>query len=337
VKTKVAVVILNWNGRKFLEQFLPSVIKHNPSFSQVYLADNASSDDSVIYTQTNFPQITVIQNDRNGGFAQGYNEALQKVDAEYYVLLNSDVRVTANWIEPLIELMDKNDRIAACQPKILAFNHPDSFEYAGAAGGFVDKWGYPFCRGRIFDTLEKDEQQYDDNKEIFWASGACLFIRADLYHRMSGFDADFFAHMEEIDLCWRLKNAGYQISYDARSTVYHVGGGTLEYLNPRKTYLNFRNNLFMLYKNLPSKQLFYKIFIRMILDGLAGFKFLINKDFSHVGEILKAHRDFYLSLKKLIYKRQQLQKIKLTEAKLYPRTLIFEYFVKKRKKFSQLP
>jgi GT2 family glycosyltransferase len=252
---KTAVVILNWNGRNFLETFLPSVLEYSARCADVIVADNASTDDSVAFLQEHYPQIRIIEHPKNGGFSKGYNDALKQIDAEYYILLNSDVEVTPNWITPVIEMMDADPSIAACQPKLRSFEDRSQFEYAGAAGGFIDAYGYPFCRGRIFDVLEEDRGQYDDACEVFWATGACLFVRADLYHALGGLDEDFFAHMEEIDFCWRLKNNGHKVMYCPDSTVYHVGGGALPKSSPRKTYLNFRNNLALLVKNLPSKRL----------------------------------------------------------------------------------
>ena len=245
--TKTAVVILNWNGKKFLEQFLPYVIKHSSSDAEVIVADNASNDDSVEFLKNNYPEIQIINNNENGGFSKGYNEALSKIDAEYYVLLNSDIEVTENWIKPIIDLMDSDKSIAVCQPKLRSYHQKEMFEYAGAAGGFIDKYGYPFCRGRIFNSIEVDNGQYDDTCEVFWATGAAMFVRAELYHKFGGLDNDFFAHMEEIDFCWRLKNEGYKIMYCADSVVYHVGGGTLPKNSSRKTFLNFRNNFNLLY------------------------------------------------------------------------------------------
>ena len=240
----VAVVILNWNGKKYLEQFLPSLIEHTGSDAEIVVADNASTDDSLSFLKTNFPSIRVIQNTTNGGFARGYNLALKQVEADYYVLLNSDIEVTANWLKPVISMMEQDEKIGACQPKIRSFHHRNSFEYAGAAGGYIDEYGYPFCRGRLFLTIEEDNGQYDDTVEISWASGACMFVRSRLFHQLGGLDDDFFAHMEEIDFCWRLHNYGYRVMYCPGSTVYHIGGGTLPKASWRKTYFNFRNNFF---------------------------------------------------------------------------------------------
>jgi GT2 family glycosyltransferase len=335
---KVVVVILNWNGKKFLEKFLPSVVAFNPSYSQIIIADNASTDDSIAFLKSDYPQITIIQNTSNGGFAKGYNDSLSKVDAEYYVLLNSDVEVTENWIEPLITLMDADKSIAACQPKIKAFDNKKCFEYAGAAGGYMDKYGYPFCRGRILDFIEEDKGQYNDTREIFWATGACLFVRAECFRLVKGFDDDFFAHMEEIDLCWRLKNRGYKIMYVAESTVYHVGGGTLNKTSPKKTYLNFRNNLQLLVKNHPPKYFILKLLWRMNLDGIAGVKFLLSGQFSHFIAVLKAHKSFYGSLGKTFRKRRELksQITSYTTTAVYLHSIIADYYIRGKKTFSEI-
>ncbi len=335
---KVAVVILNWNGKKFLEKFLPYVVSYNTSYSQLIVADNASTDDSITFLKTNYPQIKIIQNVTNGGFAKGYNDALKHVDAEYYVLLNSDVEVTENWLEPLIKLMDTDETIAACQPKIKSYTHKNRFEYAGAAGGFIDKFGYPFCRGRILDNIEEDNGQYNDNREVFWATGACLFIRASCFHQQEGFDEDFFAHMEEIDLCWRLKNVGYKIMYCADSTVYHVGGGTLNKLSPQKTFLNFRNNLILLCKNHASQYFVIKLFIRFVMDGIAGIKFLLSGETGHLIAIIKAHFSFYSSFAKTLRKRKKLKlQIKqYTTSAVYLHSIIADYFIRGKKTFKEI-
>ena len=334
---KTAVVILNWNGRKFLEQFLPSVVAHTTS-AEVIIADNASTDDSVSWLRAHYPTLRVIQNSENGGFAKGYNDALKQVDAEYFVLLNSDVEVTPGWIEPVIALMDADAAVAACQPKIRSFHEREKFEYAGAAGGFIDKWGFPFCRGRIFDTYETDRGQYDDNCEVFWATGACLFIRSSAWKEASGLDEDFFAHMEEIDLCWRLRNRGWKVMYCGQSTVFHVGGGTLSKQSARKTFLNFRNNLVLLLKNHAPGWLFLKIFLRMVIDGIASIKFLLTGDFAHGWAVQHAHFSFYYTLPETLRKRKTLKK----NVKHYATSSIFEgntvwqYFIKGKKKFSDL-
>jgi len=335
--TKTAVVILNWNGRGFLEQFLPGVLQHSAG-AEVIVADNASTDDSVPWLRANFPGLRIVQNEVNGGYAKGYNDALKRIEAEYYVLLNSDIEVTPGWLEPVIALMDKDAAIAGCQPKLRAFHQRDQFEYAGAAGGFIDKWGFPFCRGRIFDTYEKDEGQYDDTCEIFWATGACLFIRAKDYHEAGGLDEDFFAHMEEIDLCWRLKNTGRKIMYCSSSIVYHVGGGTLAKSSPRKTYLNFRNNLTLLLKNHAPGFFALKIFLRLVLDGIAGAKFLFSGDAPHCLAVLKAHGSFYRHLGRDLRKRRAMKKkiAQYTGSAVYRGCIVYDYYAKGKKKFSML-
>ncbi|MCX6297299.1 MAG: glycosyltransferase family 2 protein [Bacteroidetes bacterium] len=335
---KVAVVILNWNGKNFLEKFLPSVFACNSPYSEIIVADNASTDDSISFLKSNYPQVRIIQNSQNGGFAKGYNDALELVDAKYYVLLNSDVEVTPGWIDGVINLMDTDKSIAACQPKIKAYDNKKMFEYAGAAGGFIDKYGYPFCRGRILDTLEEDNGQYDDVREVFWATGACLFVRAELYHGVKGFDEDFFAHMEEIDLCWRLKNLGYKVMYCPNSTVYHVGGGTLNKTSSTKTFLNFRNNLVLLCKNHPPQYFFIKLFWRMILDGVAGLKFLVSGQFSHFFAVIKAHFNFYGSIGKTLRKRKALKANinTYTTTAVYLHSIVSDYYVRGMKTFKEI-
>ncbi|MEA5139556.1 glycosyltransferase family 2 protein [Arcicella rigui] len=332
---QIAVVILNYNGQKHLTDFLPSVIQ-NSSNAAIYVADNASTDKSLELLKTNFPEVKVIALSENHGFAQGYNEALSQIEAEYYVLLNSDVEVTPNWIEPIIDLMKKNPTIAACQPKIKAFHQKTHFEYAGAAGGFIDHLGYPFCRGRIFLDLEEDLGQFNNNQEVFWATGACMFVRAEIFHQVGGFDGDFFAHMEEIDLCWRMHHAGYQVFVCGESEVYHVGGGTLHKSNPYKTFLNFRNGLAMLYKNHPDKGFAKAIFLRLVLDGVAGAKFLFFDTWQDCWAVVKAHFDFYANIRKWHNKRISIQKRNNIKA-IFPEKIIWHYFVKGKKKFKDLP
>ncbi len=335
---KVAVVILNWNGRKLLEEFLPSVWEHSHAVSTVIVADNASTDDSVPFIREHYPGIEIIQLTENFGFAGGYNKALKQVDADIQVLLNSDVAVTANWIEPIVKMMEDDPTIAACMPKIKAYKSKESFEYAGAAGGFIDKNGYPFCRGRLFDLLEKDEGQFDDEIEVFWATGAAMFMRADLYESAGGLDTDFFAHMEEIDLCWRVKNQGYRIMYCGKSTVYHLGGGTLDALNARKTYLNFRNNLYLITKNNYKGVLFFKIWYRLILDGLAGVKFIFGGKFAHCWAIIRAHFSFYGTLGTYLKKRKALKKKAKnpTTKGIYSGQIVFDAFLRGKKLFKDL-
>ncbi len=333
---KIAVVILNYNGKHFLKQFLPSVLQYTEGIP-VIVADNCSTDDSVEILTREFPQVTLIQNPTNEGFAGGYNTALRHVDAEYYVLLNSDAEVTPHWLSPLLELMESDSSIAACQPKLKSFHQKSYFEYAGAAGGYLDKWGYPFCRGRIFDTLEVDTGQYDDTRPVFWATGTCLVVRSAAFWQVGGFDATFFAHMEEIDLCWRLHHSGYQVFYCAQSTVYHVGGGTLPATNPRKTFLNFRNSLAMLYKNLPTSQIVPVIFLRLVLDGLAGIVFILQKKPQHCWAIIQAHFAFYKDFRFWMKQRKHVLRKELhVQKQIYRKSIIWKYFVRKRKKFSSL-
>lgn len=289
---KTAVVILNWNGRHFLEKFLPEVIRYSGDDAEIVVADNASSDDSIAFLQKTHPSVTIIENHSNEGFTGGYNRALEKVNAEYFVLLNSDVEVTPDWLQPMVRLMDANKKIGACQPKILSYNDKTKFEYAGAGGGFIDKNGYPFCRGRIFSHLETDHGQYNDERPVFWATGACMMIRSSVWKEMDGLDENFFAHMEEIDLCWRLQRAGYQVYYCGKSTVYHVGGGTLPKNNPRKTYLNFRNNLLLVFKNAQPVEFRVIYRFRQILDAIAATKFLITNGYADFKAVFDAHRDF---------------------------------------------
>jgi len=331
---KVAIVILNWNGKSFLEKFLPFAIRYNADYSEIIIADNDSSDDSVDFLKKNYPDIRIIINKENGGFAKGYNDALSQVDAEYYVLLNSDIEVTENWIEPVIELMDSDKSIAACQPKLRSYFERNKFEYAGAAGGFISKYGYPFCQGRLFQSIEEDKGQYDEVKEVFWATGACMFVRAELYHKFGGLDNDFFAHMEEIDFCWRLKNEGYKIMYCPDSMVFHVGGGTLPKQSFRKTYLNFRNNFILLYKNLPSKLLFKVFFIRLFLDGIAALKFLAEGGFKDFWAVVRAHLSFYRTLDKTKAKRKLLKQNEVS--KIYNGSVVLDHFLRGKKKFTEL-
>lgn len=309
-KNKVAVVILNWNGEQLLPQFLPSVMEYskNPDTS-VIVVDNHSTDASMRILQEQFPQVETLELPENYGFAKGYNEALKRIDAEYYILLNSDVELSEDWLEPLIDCLDCNKQVAAVQPKIKSYKQKDYFEYGGAAGGMLDKLGYPYCRGRLLNDVKKDIGQYDEPERIFWASGACLGIRAELFHQHGGFDESFWAHMEEIDLCWRLKNADYEVVYVPESVVYHLGGGSLSYGNPRKLFLNFRNNLFMLYKNTPSKVLWLILFIRMLLDGAAACSFLWKKNKAGAKAVWQAHRAFYGNLNSLRKKRRALKRI----------------------------
>ena len=333
-KTKTAVVILNWNGKEFLKKFLPGVIKFTHDDGIIIVADNNSDDDSVAMLTSNFNSVDIIRNESNGGFATGYNLALQKINSEYYVLLNSDIEVTDGWLKPLIALMDSDESIAACQPRIRSYHHPDQFEYAGAAGGFIDIFGYPFCQGRLFQNIEKDDNQYNERREIFWASGACMVVRAAVYHQLGGLDDDFFAHMEEIDFCWRAKQHGYKVMYCPESVVFHVGGGTLPKKSWKKTYLNMRNNSIMLCKNLPKRYLIPVLFTRLLLDGIAALKFLADGGWHDLWAVFRAHMSFYRSLPVTLHKRRKIPGILVSQ--MYKGNVVFEHFLLRRKQFSQL-
>ncbi len=288
----VSIVILNFNGRHFLEKFLPGVIQFSPGH-EIVVADNHSSDDSISFLKATFPEVRILEFDKNLGFCQGYNMALQQVTSDFFVILNSDIEVIEGWLEPILGMLKSDLKIAAVQPKLLDYHNRDRFEYAGGAGGFIDKYGYPFCRGRLFESIETDYGQYDDIREVFWATGACFVIRAELFRKYHGFDADFFAHMEEIDLCWRMKKDGYKVMYCGKSAVYHVGGGTLPHSNPKKTYLNFRNSLLVLIKNLPFPEQVVKVPFRLMIDYVAVLKFIVDGKWKDAGMILKAH--WYIS------------------------------------------
>jgi len=336
---KLSIVILNWNGSHHLRRFLPSVIKYSDyDWAEIVVADNHSVDDSCEVIEKEFPNLKILRLDRNYGFAEGYNQALKANDAEYIMLLNSDVEVTENWLQPMLKMMDKDPLIGACQPKIIELSHPDKFEYAGASGGFIDKYGYPFCRGRIVNVQEQDLGQYDNEVSVFWASGAAMLVRGKLWHESGGFDPDFWAHMEEIDLCWRLKNRGYIVVVCPGSKVYHLGGGSLAYGSPQKIYLNFRNNLFLLYKNLPEGKLYKTLIIRMILDGVAALQFLLTGQFKAFTKVMAAHRDFYKNLGNLKKKRAALQAetVNTSHPEIYKGSIIFDFFIAKKRKFSSL-
>jgi len=330
---KVAVVILNWNGRTMLERFMPSVVANTNA--DIVVADNGSTDDSVDFMRRHYPSVQLVLMDKNYGFAEGYNKAISSIDHyDYYVLLNSDVECTPNWVEPVVEAMEKEKDIAVMQPKLLMYDRKDTFEYAGAAGGFIDGYGYPFCRGRLFQTLEKDEGQYDDQCDIFWATGAAMFVRAAAWNQVGGLDGDFFAHMEEIDFCWRVKNAGWRVAYCPQSKLYHLGGGTLPKSNPLKTLLNFRNNLAMLYKNLPDGRLDRVLNMRMMLDRVAAVKFLLE---GHMGEYLavrKAHKEFRAWKPALKQKRARINPKPVGQIYMHP--LLIQYFFLRKKKYSEL-
>ena len=334
---KVAVVILNYNGSSMLAKFLPSVIEYSPG-AGIVVADNASTDDSVAVLRESFPAVRLLQLDRNYGFAGGYNKALEQVDAEYFLLLNSDVEVAEGWIEPLLSFMEQHPAAVACQPKILAYNNKAYFEYAGAAGGFIDRYGYPYCRGRLFDTVEEDKGQYNDVCRVFWATGAAMMMRSDAFRKAGGFDGRFFAHMEEIDLCWRMLARGGAIYVVPQSRVYHVGGATLNKSNPRKTFLNFRNNLLMLYKNLPANELRSVMRMRALLDYVAALKFLLTGAWGDFKAVLAARREYrrmrggYKNVRE-----QNIAAAVTTEIKERSRfSLLWQYYLKGKKRFSQL-
>ncbi|MDR2908227.1 MAG: glycosyltransferase family 2 protein [Bacteroidales bacterium] len=333
---KIAVVILNWNGKQFLEKFLPNVIAHSADRAEVIVADNASTDDSVDFLRQHFPNIRLIRNAENGGFSKGYNDALAHVDADYFVLLNSDIEVSPNWLQPVIDLMESDSNIAICQPKIRAYAEREKFEYAGAAGGFIDRFGYPFCRGRLFDTVETDHGQYDDVCEVFWATGAAMFVKAPIYREFGGLDEDFFAHMEEIDFCWRVKNAGFKVMYCPDSVIYHIGGGTLPKNSPRKTYLNFRNNLSLLYKNLYASELFFVFVTRFVLDQIAAIKFFTEGHLGDFRAVYKAYLDFIKTYPKNRKKRRRQLTICRYHTGQYPFSIVWKYYVLKQKTFTHL-
>lgn len=327
----VAIVILNYNGRHYLEKFLPNILAHSAGYD-VWVADNASTDGSMAWLEAHYPQVKTAFIQENKGYAGGYNEVLKQLDYQYYILLNSDIEVTPDWISPVISFMESDKRIAACQPKILAYDLPTHFEYAGAAGGYMDYLGYPFCRGRIFDTREEDQGQYNDETDVFWATGACLFVRSEAFHQAGGFDDRFFAHMEEIDLCWRLLDLGHRICYCGKSQVYHVGGGTLHKSNPRKTFLNYRNNLIMLFKNLPKGRRWKTIFFRLVLDGISSVRFMASGAWPDVFAIIRAHFAFYSMIPELT----RGQKRTTYRAPLYYRSVVWEYFALGKHRFWQL-
>jgi len=334
---KVAVLILNYNGEEHLQRFLPSIIKHSPD-CEIIVGDNNSTDNSLSLLESTFPTIKVIKLDTNYGYAGGYNQLINQLDHDYIALVNSDIEATAGWIEPLISMLDNENSLAAVQPKILSYTNRDKFEYAGAAGGFIDKYGYPYCRGRVFDTIEEDQGQYDNTTNIFWASGACFIIKRSVFNKFGGFDADFFAHMEEIDLCWRLNNGGYQVKSCGKSTVYHLGGGTLHYGNPRKTYLNFRNGWVMLLKNIPANGIIKTLFIRWWLDLISIFFFILKFQVKDSVAILKAHGYIWLNRRKIKKKRKETLDNISDSRSIKPTnfSLVWQYFIKKKSRYTDL-
>ncbi|WP_298953020.1 glycosyltransferase family 2 protein [uncultured Nonlabens sp.] len=331
---KIGIVILNWNGVDLLKTYLPSVVEHSKDHV-IYLADNASIDASIKWTQSTYPEVKIIAMDENRGYAGGYNVALKSVKEEVVCLLNSDVAVTAGWCDVIANRFHTDSSLAACQPKILDHKRKDYFEYAGAAGGFLDRYAYPYCRGRVFDTVEKDLGQYNDSINLHWASGACLFLRLSSYKEVDGLDEDYFAHQEEIDLCWRLRHAGYTVSYEPESVVYHLGGGTLATLNPRKTFYNFRNSLYNIFKNERSSFWVWILIVRMVLDGVTAFKFLIEFKLAHFMAVLKAHFHFYLMLRSLFKKRKTVgQMVNNNNAQNSQLSVVYQYFIKGDKQYS---
>ena len=334
-----AIVILNWNGEKYLQQFLPILTKYTPDTDvEIIVADNASTDSSLQVMKDYFPAIRTIVLDRNYGFAGGYNKALEQVDADYYVLLNSDVEVTDNWLSPMLNFMNENENVAACQPKIRSYFNRTSFEHAGASGGFIDQYGFPFCRGRVFGVVEEDKGQYDDNIDVFWATGACLMVRSKVFWKVGGLDSEFFAHMEEIDLCWRLKSRGYRVVCVPGSIVYHIGGGTLHVDSPHKIYLNFRNNLLLLYKNLPTDLLRRTMFWRRIFDYSAAFQFILTGKFQNAKSIFRARSDYKKMLPDFLEKRNEniLYSTNLNIAEIYLDSIVFSYFLKNKRTYNSL-
>lgn len=336
---KVAVVILNWNGRAFLEKFLPPLLKYtDSSIASVVIADNHSTDDSVLFLEQNYAQLKVIRLEKNYGFAEGYNRALQQIEAEYYLLLNSDIEVTCNWVEPLVIFLDEHKDFAACSPALLNYQEKGFYEYAGAAGGYIDKFGYTFCRGRIFDHVEKENGLYKQPMEVFWTTGACMLIRSSTYHEADGFDGHFFAHMEEIDLCWRLKNSGWRLAVVPASNVYHVGGGTLPKRNPFKTFLNFRNNLYLLYKNLPEGAVNRMIRKRLFLDGISAMLFFFTLRWKDLRALVKAHREFLSTRQRYdAWRREETSNEKgASHKEIYSKSVVWDYFISQRKTFDKL-
>lgn len=329
---KLAIVILNWNGSKLLKEYLPKVVEYS-SDATIYVIDNASTDDSLGVLSSNYPQVTVISNKKNLGFAGGYNEGLKHINADVFCLLNSDVEVSQDWTVSILNAFQSNQEIAIAQPKILDLKNREYFEYAGAGGGFIDKLGYPFCRGRIFQSLEKDTGQYNDTKEVFWATGACMFIRREVFNELKGFDASYFAHQEEIDLCWRAKNIGHKVYYIGKSHVYHLGGSTLKNSNPNKTFLNFRNSLYSITKNLPPKAAFKVIFIRLLLDGVAALHFALQLRPRHSFAILRAHFSFYKNFSRVFKQREKANFVLNYHV---TKSIVWSHFVHQVKNFNIL-
>lgn len=335
---KLAIVVLSYNGKDLLKQFIPPILQTRPEYAELYIVDNASVDGTYEFVEQNFPEAKLIRLPVNHGFTNGYVESLSQIKADYYVLISSDVEVLPGWVEPIINLMDSDPTIGVTQPKIRFYRERALFEYSGAAGGFMDKYGYPFCRGRIFFTLEEDKGQYDDIREVFWCSGACMFIRAELYHRLGGLDNDYYAHMEDIDLSWRVKNAGYKVMVCPQAVVFHVGGSVITYGSPQKIFRNYKNNTLMLIKNLPGSELWWKLPARMVLDGIAGLRALFIGNFKEFWAILRAHGHIYSVLGLWIRKRKAAQQtiVKRSRTGIYPHSIVFKYFMQGIRKFSDL-
>ncbi|HAD33104.1 MAG TPA: dTDP-Rha--alpha-D-GlcNAc-pyrophosphate polyprenol alpha-3-L-rhamnosyltransferase [Chitinophagaceae bacterium] len=332
-----AVVVLSYNGKSLHHDFFPLLLEEAKGFYDVVLVDNASTDDTAAYVKKHFPDVHLVSIDINKGFANGYYLGLQQIQAKYYVLLSADFEITQGWFKPLHEKMEAHEDLGAIQPKIKYYREKSMFEYAGAGGGFIDQWGYLFCRGRIFFTLEKDEHQYDDSIETFWAGGGCMFVRAELYHRLGGLDKDLYAHMEEVDLCWRFKNAGYRIGYCGASTVYHIGGSVISYGSPAKIFYNYRNSLILLLKNLPASKLWWLLPFRLLLDGVSGMRSLLKGDFKEVGAIIRAHWHFFMTIGLWWRKRKEVRKwtVQDTQSGIYQGSLIVDYFMRKKTRFQQ--
>jgi hypothetical protein len=334
--TKTAVVILNWNGKTFLEKFLPTLVNNTPAEADIWVIDNNSTDDSLLLLKQNFQTVKTIELDKNYGFAGGYNKGLGQINAKYFLLLNSDIEVPENWLYPLVEMMENNPDIAVCGPKLLSYEQKNHFEYAGAAGGFIDRFGYPFCKGRIFDTCEEDKGQYNQASDCFWISGAALMIRSEIFNKVGGFDDDFFAHQEEIDLCWRIQNLGYRIVCEPKSFVYHVGGGTLPKSNPFKTYLNFRNNLFLIQKNMPKYKRHRVLLSRFALDHIAAWRMILQGKFKEYFAVVKAYLHFWFNIRKMGKKRKLIKpKSPKYLTGYYPKSIVVDYYVKGKKTWGR--
>jgi GT2 family glycosyltransferase len=335
---KLAIVVLSYNGKDLLEKFLPPILATRTSYAEVYVVDNASTDGTYEFLQERFPEIRIIKLLVNKGFTNGYVESLPFIEAEYYVLISSDVEVAPGWIDPIINLMDSDPTIGICQPKIKSYNQKTQFEYSGAAGAYIDKYGYPFCRGRIFFTVEEDNNQYEDSREVFWCSGACMFIRSEVYHTIGGFDNEYYAHMEDIDLSWRVKNAGYKVMVCPPAVVYHVGGHIISYGSPAKIFRNFKNGLIMMVKNLPEGQVWNKLFFRLLLDNIAAIRALLNGNTNEYKAIVRAHMQFYTGLPHWLKKRKEaLPKVKNpNNSGVYNHSIVWQYFVKKKDTFDKL-